>query len=101
MTAAVIALYALGLAAALGFIVLFRPREWARAEAVNAAGWILIVPVVFARSLVLIALHGWHVQPYQGWGDTAVSLGTLAFVDALLVLRFVTFARFRRREAVA
>ena len=97
MTALLLVLYVLGLAAALGFVSLYRPREWARAEAVNAAGWILVVPVVFVRGIVLIALRDWHVRPYEGWADAVVSLGTLALVDVLVLVRFVSFARYRRR----
>ena len=97
MTAALVVLYAVGTLAALGFLAVYRPREWRRVEALNAAGWILVVPVVFARSLVLIGLHG-GARPPDGLADAVVSLGSLALVDALVVLRTVSFWRYRRRH---
>ena len=95
MTAAYIALYGLGFLVAASFLIGYRPRQWATAAAWNATGWILITLVTFARGLLLIALHG-GVRAPQGWGDALVSVGSLAAVDALLLVRLVSFARFRR-----
>lgn len=97
MTAALVVLYAVGTLAALGFLAVYRPREWRRVEALNAAGWILVVPVVFARALILIGLHG-GVRPSDGLADAVVSIGSLVIVDALVVLRTVSFWRYRRRR---
>lgn len=96
MTGAYVALYALGLVISGAFLVGYRPRAWATAATWNGTGWIVIVLAVYARSLLLIALHG-GVRPPQSWTDAVLSVGSLAAVDVLLLVRVVSFARFRRR----
>lgn len=97
MTAAYLVLYGLGFLVAGSFLVGYRPRQWATAAAWNATGWILITLVTFARSLLLITLHG-GVRAPQGWADAWISVGSLVAVDALLLVRVVSFLRYRRRN---
>jgi hypothetical protein len=75
---------------------MYHPRQWRRVESVNAAGWILIVPVVFVRALVLIVLHGGVREP-QGTVDAAFSVGSLGLVDALVLIRLVSFWRWKAK----
>ncbi len=96
MTASYLILYGLGFLVAATFLVVARPRSWVDSTTLNATGWILITAVTFARSLLLIGLHG-GVRAPQGWGDALVSVGSLAAVDALLLVRVVSFVRYRRR----
>lgn len=97
MTVTLFVLYALGALFAFAFLASHRPRNWARSEALNAAGWIIVVLIVFVRGLVLIALHGGARAP-EGVADAVVSLGSLAAVDALVLFRLASFLRFRRGQ---
>jgi len=96
VTAAYVALYGLGLLVSGGFLVGYRPRAWADAATWNGTGWIIIVLAVYARALLLIALHG-GVRASQNWTDAVLSVGSLAAIDVLLLVRLVSFARYRRR----
>ncbi|MEV5472950.1 hypothetical protein AB0L66_11410 [Streptomyces sp. NPDC052207] len=92
-----LALYVLlgvGLAASVGFIVLHRPRHPFRLTEVNASWWVIIVGLWYARSLILLGARG--VRPVQSWWDTAVSIGLLIAIDALLLVRFFSYLRYLR-----
>ncbi|WP_327132025.1 hypothetical protein OG311_13625 [Streptomyces sp. NBC_01343] len=90
-------LYALlgtGLAASIGFLVLHRPRRFFRTVEINASWWIIIVGLWYARSLVLLGIRG--VSPEHEWWDTVLSLGLLAAIDALLLVRFFSYLAYMR-----
>ena len=95
MTLALVALYSAGLVFAVAFLARYLPRRWYSAASLNGAGWILIVVITFARALALLALRG-GPQPARGWLDTVISLGSLAAVDVLVLLRLVSYLRWRR-----
>ncbi|MFJ5018594.1 hypothetical protein [Streptomyces griseoluteus] len=75
-----------GLLFALGFLSVHRPHYFSRLTEVNASYWIIAVALWYVRSLALLAIRGVH--PREVWWDTVFSLGLLATIDALLVLRF-------------
>jgi ABC-type uncharacterized transport system permease subunit len=89
--------YGLGLGLSGAFLLLHRPRHWMRLEAVNSSGWIALMAVLFARGLALLIIRG-GPSPFQGWADTVLSLGVGFAIDALLLLRLVSWMRFKRRR---
>lgn len=95
MTGTLWGLLLAGLAAACYFLVVHRPTNWLRWEAINASGWVIIVALFYLRSIVLLLLRG--TVHWQGWGDSAASIGLLALVDLLLVARVASFLSYRRR----
>jgi ABC-type uncharacterized transport system permease subunit len=90
-------MYALGLGLSGAFLLLHRPRHWMRLEAVNSSGWIVLMAVLFARGLALLLIRGGPI-PFQGWTDTVISLGLGFAIDALLLLRLVSWFRFKNRR---
>ncbi|MER6236554.1 hypothetical protein ABT185_10870 [Streptomyces clavifer] len=92
-------LYALlgtGLAASIGFLILHRPRRFFRVAEINASWWVIIVGLWYARSLVLLGIRG--ALPSHEWWDVALSLGLLGAIDALLLVRFFSYLRYRREH---
>ncbi|WP_448319218.1 hypothetical protein [Streptomyces sp. CO7] len=84
-----------GLACAGTFLVLHRPRRFFRVVEINSSWWVLLVALVYLRSLILLVVHG--ADPGgRAWWDLAVSVGFLAAVDALLLVRLVSYARYLR-----
>lgn len=94
MTGALYGLYGVGLLLAVSFLSRYLSRAWYSAASLNATGWIWIVVITFARALVLLALRGGR-QP-AGVLDAVISLGALAAVDVLLLVRLISFLRYRR-----
>lgn len=94
MTAALLALYVLGLAGAVAFVVLQRPRSWTRVEFLNGVGWVAVAGAGFLRGAVLLVLSG-HA-PHRTMTQDALSVGLLVLVDALVLLRLVSFLRWTR-----
>ncbi|MES4891411.1 hypothetical protein [Streptomyces sp. NPDC096012] len=93
-----LALYALpgvGLAASVGFLVLHHPRHPFRITEVNSSGWVIVVGLIYARSLVLLGIRGGGGIPAP-WRDTVLSLGLLAATTALLLVRFFSYLRYLR-----
>lgn len=90
-------MYGLGLGLSGAFLLLHRPRHWARVEAINSAGWVVLVAILYARSIALLVIRG-GPAPYRGAADTAVSLGVGFLVDVLLVLRLVSWMRFKNHR---
>ncbi|MFF9210495.1 MULTISPECIES: hypothetical protein [unclassified Streptomyces] len=93
-----LALYVLlgvGLAASVGFLALHRPRHPFRITEVNSSGWVVIIGLIYARSLVLLGIRG-HSGSTGPWWDTALSLGLLAATTALLLVRFLSYLRYLR-----
>ncbi|MFE6627336.1 hypothetical protein ACFVNB_08830 [Streptomyces rochei] len=87
------ALLGVGLAASIGFLVLHRPRRFFRTVEINASWWVIIVGLWYARSLTLLVIRGAVPRP---WWDIALSLGLLAAIDGLLLVRFFSYLRYRR-----
>ncbi|KAA0941831.1 hypothetical protein [Streptomyces apricus] len=83
-----------GLLASVGFLVLHRPRRFFRAVEINASWWVIIVGLWYARSLALLGIRG--VRPEHAWWDIALSLGLLAAIDGLLVVRFFSYVGYLR-----
>jgi hypothetical protein len=90
-------MYGLGLGLSGAFLLLHRPRHWMRLEAVNSSGWIVLMAVLFARGLALLIIRG-GPSPFRGWADTVLSLGVGFAIDALLVLRLLSWFRFTSRR---
>jgi hypothetical protein len=91
-----LALYVLlgtGLAASIGFLTLHRPRRFFRTVEINASWWVIIVGLWYARSIVLLGIRGASPGP---WWDVFLSLGLLAAIDALLLVRFFSYLRYLR-----
>jgi len=95
MAAVLFTLYAAGLVFAVAFLARYLPRRWYSAASLNGAGWIIIVVITFARALALMLLRG-GPQPTRGPLDALISLGSLAAVDLLLLVRLVSYLRYRR-----
>lgn len=90
-------MYGVGLGLSGAFLLLHRPRHWMRLEAINSAGWVVLVTILYARSVALLIIRG-GPSPYHGWADTTVSLGVGFLVDALLVLRLLSWFRFTNQH---
>ncbi|MGW3305870.1 hypothetical protein ACWDG9_04695 [Streptomyces sp. NPDC001073] len=88
-----------GLVPALGFAILHRPNHPFRLTEINASG--LVYALAFAytanltRSMVLLGVRGAHPGP---WWDVLLSLGSLAVIDAVLLVRLFTYLRYLREH---
>jgi|SRR5690242_14740447 len=85
-----------GLVPAVLFLLLHRPARPFRWQAVNASGWVWIIALLYARSLLVLLLRG-AAPATQGPLDTLVVYGAGFGIDALLWYRVATFLRYRRR----
>ncbi|WP_430376680.1 hypothetical protein [Streptomyces sp. B1-3] len=93
----ILALYVLlsvGLAASVGFFVLHRPRHPFRITEVNSSGWVVIIGLIYARSLLLLGIRG--ASTVGPWWDVVLSLGLLAATTGLLLVRFFSYLRYLR-----
>ncbi|WP_406468059.1 hypothetical protein OH738_10855 [Streptomyces hirsutus] len=88
-------LLSVGLAASVGFLVLHRPRRFFRTVEINASWWVIIVGLWYARSLILLGIRGASPGP---WWDVVLSLGLLAAIDGLLLVRFFSYVRYLRKH---
>lgn len=92
-----IALYVLlgvGLVASVGLIALHRPRHPFRITEVNSSGWVIIIGLIYARSLLLLGIRS--ASAAGPWWDIALSLGLLTATTALLLVRFLSYLRYLR-----
>jgi RsiW-degrading membrane proteinase PrsW (M82 family) len=87
-------LLGVGLAASIGFLALHRPRRRFRITEVNSSGWVIIIGLIYARSLLLLGVRG--ASPPEPWWDVVLSLGLLAGTTALLLVRFFSYRRYLR-----
>ncbi|GAA5078511.1 hypothetical protein [Streptomyces similanensis] len=85
-----------GLLFALGFLSLHRPRYFFRLTEVNASYWVIVVALWYVRSLTLLVIRGAH--PTDLWWDILLSLGLLAAIDVLLIVRFCSYLAFLRNH---
>lgn len=88
---------AVGLVAAVLFLVTHRPSRWYRLEAVNVYGWPLLFLLLYARSIVLLIVR-WPPPDPASWGDALIGFGLLVLCDFLLVALLVSYRGFVRRE---
>lgn len=86
-----------GLVPALIFLAQHRPRQWRRAAAWDASGLIIVVALWYFRSIVLIALR-WPGTPPHSLFDALFSIVMLAVIDALLIVRLISFRAFAGRD---
>ncbi|MBL1104956.1 hypothetical protein JK361_10175 [Streptomyces sp. 5-8] len=93
-TLALYILLGVGLAASAGFLVLHHPRHPFRITEINSSGWVIIIGLIYARSLVLLGIRG--STPHGPWWDTGLSIGLLAATTAVLLIRFVSYLRYLR-----
>ncbi|QFQ95561.1 hypothetical protein F9278_04450 [Streptomyces phaeolivaceus] len=84
-------LLGVGLAASVGFLVLHRPRRFFRMVEISASWWVIIIGLIYARSLLLLGIRG-AASPGP-WRDIALSLGLLAAIDGLLLVRLFSYLR--------
>ncbi|WP_405459681.1 hypothetical protein OG786_20885 [Streptomyces sp. NBC_00101] len=94
-TATLYVLLVTALAASVSFFALHRPRRFFRAVEINASWWVLVVALWSVRSLVLISIRGASAGP---WWDVLISLGLLGAIDALLLVRLVTYIGYLRNH---
>ncbi|WP_030940621.1 MULTISPECIES: hypothetical protein [Streptomyces] len=93
-----LALYVLlgvGLAASVWFLVLHHPRHPFRITEVNSSGWVIIIGLIYARSLVLLGIRGGGGATGPWW-DSVLSLGLLTATTALLLVQFLSYLRYLR-----
>ncbi|MGW5198651.1 hypothetical protein [Streptomyces spiralis] len=93
-TLALCVLLSIGLAASAGFLVLHHPRHPFRITEINSSGWVVIIGLIYARSLVLLGIRG--AGRAGPWWDTVLSLGLLTATTALLLVRFFSYLRYLR-----
>jgi hypothetical protein len=84
-----------GLVFAIGFLSVHRPRYFYRLTEVNASYWVIVIALLYIRSLVLLFLRG--VRPPEAWVDVVISLGLLTAIDALLVIRFFSYLSYLKK----
>jgi hypothetical protein len=84
-----------GLAVAVAFLAVYRPRRPMRLEAVAVYGWPVLLGLLMARSLILLVLR-WPPSLPQGMPDAIVGIGLLGLCDALLTVMFVSYWRYAR-----
>ncbi len=94
----VLLLLVIGLVTAVSFIGQHRPRQWKRVAAWDASGWVIIVAAVYLRSLILIVSR-WPGSSPQGWADAVFAIGSLIALDAVLLVRVVSYRSFRDQDA--
>jgi hypothetical protein len=94
----IVMLLIIGFMPAIAFISQHRPRQWRRMAAWDASGWVILVALWYFRSIVLVWTR-WPGSPPKGLGDAAVSIGLLALLDFLLILRVISYRSFAQRDA--
>ncbi|MDC2953401.1 hypothetical protein PO587_02905 [Streptomyces gilvifuscus] len=87
-------LLGIGLAASVGFLALHHPRHPFRITEVNSSGWVIIIGLIYARSLLLLGIRG--ASSTGPWWDEVLSLGLLAATTALLLVRFFSYLQYLR-----
>ncbi|MEO7837040.1 MAG: hypothetical protein ABIS21_05310, partial [Acidimicrobiales bacterium] len=63
----------------------------------DASGWVIISAVSFTRSLVLLAMR-WPPPPPLSALQAVISVGLLALVDLLLVIRVLSYRQFVKHD---
>lgn len=95
----VIVLLITGVVAGLTFLAQHRPRQWRRLAAWDASGFVAVATAIYLRSLILTVLR-WPGAPPNGLADALFSIGSLAVIDFLFILRVVLYRSFVQRDRV-
>lgn len=82
-----------GLVPGLVFLSQHRPRQWRRLAAWDASGFVFVAVAIYLRSLILLVAR-WPGSPPHGWGDALFAVGSLAIIDALFILRLISYRSF-------
>lgn len=98
--ATILLLLVVGLVPAVAFMSQHRPRQWRRWEAWDASGFVAITVAVYLRSIIL-TVSRWPSTSPHGWFNVAFGIGSLAFIDWLLILRIVKFRQFVQQDRQA
>jgi hypothetical protein len=85
-----------GLFASGAFLVMHRPKNWFRADAINVSGWVILIFLLYLRSIVTVALYDGGVPQFDSAEQAWFSIITGIVLDALLIYRFKTFMDYRR-----
>jgi Ca2+/H+ antiporter len=80
------------------FIIQHRPRQWRRLAAWDASGFVLIATAIYARNIVLV-LARWPGSAQGGLGNAIFAVVSLVVIDALFLLRVVSYRSFAQRDA--
>lgn len=94
----VLVLLIVGFVLGATFISQHRPRQWKRIAAWDASGFVLIATAIYLRSIILVITR-WPGSPPHGWTDGSFAIGSLLVIDALFVLRVVSYRSFAQRDA--
>ncbi len=94
----VLTLLIIGFVLCATFISQHRPRQWRRLAAWDASGFVLIATAIYLRNIILI-FSRWPGSPPRGWGDAVFGIGSLVVIDALFLLRVVSYRSFAQRDA--
>jgi hypothetical protein len=76
------------------FIAAHRPSKWFDRTAINASGWLIIVFLFYVRSLVTLVTQ--RTVTWRGMPNALWAIGVVVIIDALLILRVISFIQYRR-----
>jgi hypothetical protein len=96
--ASILLLLIIGFVLGAAFISQHRPRQWRRLAAWDASGFVIVATLIYARNIVLVVSR-WPGSPPHGVGDAAFAIGSLVLIDALFLLRVVSYRSFAQRDA--
>ncbi len=96
--AAILLLLIVGFVLGAAFISQHRPRQWRRLEAWDASGFVLIATAIYLRNIILVVSR-WPGSLPHGWADAVFGVGSLVVIDALFLLRVVSYRSFAQRDA--
>jgi hypothetical protein len=84
-----------GLATSALFLFLHRPRNWFRPAALNATGWVLVIFLLYLRSVIMMVINDYDPKVVT-FHDTWIQLVMCLAIDALLIFRVWTFLKYQR-----
>jgi hypothetical protein len=87
-----------GLALALLFLILHRPRRWGSLQSLTITGWPLCMAIIFGHGLLDTFLDDRWSVPVPMNQDVVVAIVEINLVLALLLVMAFAFYRFRYQE---